>query len=647
MNQHASFRIHPLLAAVIAVAAFFVVLFTAYGLTRNVSQEQVMGHVEVVGTPIGGLSQDEALSAVLGVEDQYVARTAVFTIDGQSVQLKPAEVGFDLDEEAVVSEAMRIGRSGNASSQFLWWLRNVFSTTQVGITGSTDEAALDAVYDVWDSEVIAMPGSLGGVDMSNGEPRPVYPMTGLGIDRSQSTTIIEASLLAETPTANTLPTELIVPLLSDSDIDDALMEADQLLSGSIRMVYDGSELVFTSHQLTEAYRAETIATGTPQIVHSFDPETIDGFLTPVRAQYEARPVDARFVISGDAISIVGGSKGTRIDEVETAQRLLQAGMTSGRVGQLPLVEDADPNVTTESLESLGIKHLVSSFTTYHSCCKDRVTNIHLIADAMDMVIVRPGSEFSVNEHVGQRTEAKGYLPAGTIIAGQLQDTVGGGVSQFATTTYNAIFWGGYQDIAHKPHSFYFSRYPEGIEATISWTTPNLTFRNNTSKAIMIDTKYTDTSITVRIFGDNDGRTVKGEQSGGETKIWVPSKGGPDAIHIQGVVSDRFAVTSPGEPKYIPNPEFDINHVDQTQSERDGWSVTVTRRKLRGGTELILEEEWSVRYRAQFAVFEVHPCKVPGQEHTCPTTTTIPPPTTTTTSSGSATTTTTITTTPDT
>jgi hypothetical protein len=110
-------------------------------------------------------------------------------------------------------------------------------------------------------------------------------VTGLGIDRDLSTAIIETSLLAESPTAGTLPTQLIIPRLSDSDIDAALMEANQLLSGSIRMVYNESDLVFTPHQLAEAYRAETIATGTPQIVHSFDAETIDGFLTPVRAQY--------------------------------------------------------------------------------------------------------------------------------------------------------------------------------------------------------------------------------------------------------------------------------------------------------------------------------------------------------------------------
>jgi hypothetical protein len=145
---------------------------------------------------------------------------------------------------------------------------------------------------------------------------------------------------------------------------------------------------------------------------------------------------------------------------------------------------------------------------------------------------------------------------------------------------------------------------------------------------MIDTLYTDTSITIRIFGDNDGRTVKGEQSDGETKIWVPSRGGPEAIHIQGIVSDRFNVTTPGETRYVANPEFALDHVDEIQTERDGWSVTVTRRKLRDGTVLIAEEEWNVRYQARLAIFEVHPCMVPGQEATCPTTTTIPATTTT-------------------
>jgi hypothetical protein len=362
-------------------------------------------------------------------------------------------------------------------------------------------------------------------------------------------------------------------------------------------------------------------------VHSFDPAVIDTYLDPIRAEYEAAPVDARFAINGDNISIVPGSNGTRIDETEAALKLLQAGFTTGRVGALPLVEDADPDVTTEELEALGIVHLVSQFTTYHACCEPRTANIQLMADAVDMAIIPAGNPFSLNGYVGQRTTEKGYLPAPTIIAGELEDTIGGGVSQFATTTYNAVYWGGYEDIEHKPHSYSFRRYPEGIEATINWRIPDLVFRNDTDQAILIDTQYTDDSITVRIFGDNDGRTVKGDHRAGQTNITVVYRGGEDAIHVDSSVSERFAVTSPPADRYEGVPGFGLNQVDQVQEAAEGWTVTVTRRLLRGGAELISERTWTVVYLPQRNIFQVHPCKVPGRESTCPTTTTLPPSTT--------------------
>jgi vancomycin resistance protein YoaR len=296
------------------------------------------------------------------------------------------------------------------------------------------------------------------------------------------------------------------------------------------------------------------------------------------------------------------------------------------------VEGAEPAVTTEYLESLNVRHLVSQFTTFHDCCVPRVTNIHLMADAIDGAVVLPGEIFSINDYVGERTEEKGYLPAGSIVAGEIVDTFGGGVSQFATTFYNTVYWGGYQDVEHQPHSYYFSRYPEGVEATLFWRSIDVKFRNNREHAILIDTLYTGTSITVRFFGFNHDRTLLGEQSGAETHIRVASEGGPEALHVKGDTSERYGITEPRDPVYRPNPELGVNQTQQIQTESQGWTVTVTRTILKGGTELVEEQEWVVRYRPQFTIYEVHPCKVPGTATACPTTTTTttqPPVTTTT------------------
>lgn len=614
-------RIHPLLAAVIVVASFFFLLGAAYGWNRWASQGEIIGRVEVSGTQIGGMTRDQALSALVGVEEEHMLRRVTFTIEGVPVVLDPAAAGFDADEEAVADAAMRIGREGNAVYQFLFWLQNLFTEHTIDLAGSTDPDAIGEVFAGWERQVIAMPPSLGAITLENGVPRPIYPEPGLGIDRGPAKAIVDSQVRAPQPSTVALPTANIVPKLTAAQVDEALLEANKLLEAPIRLVFNGSEITFSVAQLTDAFRSRTISEGSPQIVHFFDPAVINTFLLPLRGQFEAEPVNAEFVIEGDEVFIRPGLRGTRIDELETAQRLLQAGLTTSRIGQLRLVEDADPEITTEYLASLNVNHLVSSFTTHHPCCQPRVTNIQTFADTLDFHLVLPGDELSLNRFVGERTAEDGYVEAGTIVAGQLVDTIGGGVSQFATTFYNAVFWGGYEDIDHLAHSYYFSRYPEGIEATINWRRPDLVFRNNRESAILIDTQYTSTSITVRFFGDNDGRIVRGEQARGRTIIEIVDEGGPNAWHVQGIVSDRYAETDPPEPVYLPNPEFEVAQVEQLQEELGGWSVVVRRTITLGGVAVLEEKEWVVRYAPKFAVFEVHPCMIPDTEETCPSTTT--------------------------
>ncbi len=627
MNQHLSFRSSPKTASailLIGVVAFF--LF-AYVLTRIVSTGEVMGRIEVADVDLGGLDRDMALGTMVDVEDRFASRTAIFSIEGSTVQLPPPEVGLDIDEQSVVDTAMAVGRTGNPFGEFFWWLTHIFAKHTIPMAGSVQPELLELTLLDWETNVIDEPIVPGGIILKDRKPRPVYPETGTGIKRAQASDEILRVLLATQPQVGTLETEVIQPALTDEHVDEALAIAQELLSAPVIMTDNGTTLTVDSGELRKAFFSKTITEAPARIELGFDPDVIDEFLNPIRSDFETQPVNAEFRIDGDAISILPGSNGTEIDSQETANRLYVAGTSPSREGILPLVDGAAPDVTTEYLESLNVNHLVSQFTTYHECCAARVTNIHQIADDVDMTLVLPGETFSLNDHVGERTEEGGYVPAGTIVAGEIEDTVGGGVSQFTTTIYNAVFWGGYEDVEHKAHSYYFDRYPEGVEATLNWRTPDLKFRNNRDHAVLIDTRYSDTSITVRFFGANDGRTLKGEQSSGSSKVWVDKSGGASARHVKGSVSDPFAVTEPGEPKYEANPDLDPETVIEVQSAKEGWSVTVVRRILVDEVE-VEHHEWVVRYAPRFAVFEVHPCMMPGSTVTCPTTTTVPTTTTT-------------------
>jgi vancomycin resistance protein YoaR len=242
-----------------------------------------------------------------------------------------------------------------------------------------------------------------------------------------------------------------------------------------------------------------------------------------------------------------------------------------------------PALTTQEAEKLDIRELVSEFTTYYSCCQPRVTNIQRAAALLDGTVILPGGSFSLNRALGKRTVEKGFVAAPQIFDGRLEDAVGGGISQVATTLYNAAFFAGVKLVAHQAHQFYISRYPMGREATVSWGGPELIFRNNWPAAILMKVSASDSAITVRFYSRKLGRRV-------ETETGKP-----------------YAYTSPRTIRTL-NSSLPAGATSTVQSAGEsGFTVQYTRKVFRGG-ELLANERYTVRYDPQNAIVEVGPSK---------------------------------------
>jgi vancomycin resistance protein YoaR len=199
------------------------------------------------------------------------------------------------------------------------------------------------------------------------------------------------------------------------------------------------------------------------------------------------------------MTVVPSVDGSGIDLVPLSQAVLAVlPQPAPRQVEIPLVP-APATFTTEAANALGITQVVSSFTTnYESSSSGE--NIRVVAAEVDGAVVAPGETFSLNGYTGPRTEAQGYVPAGAIIDGAIEQVVGGGVSQFATTTFNAVFFAGLEDVFHKPHSYYISRYPAGREATVFYDSIDLVFRNDQQTGIYIQTIWAPGSLTVTFWG---------------------------------------------------------------------------------------------------------------------------------------------------
>jgi vancomycin resistance protein YoaR len=127
----------------------------------------------------------------------------------------------------------------------------------------------------------------------------------------------------------------------------------------------------------------------------------------------------------------------------------------------------------------------------------------------------------------------------------------------------------------------------GHEATLSYPKPDVVFRNDTQAGMLFDTRYTKTSITVRIFGDNGGRKVEAK------------------------VSSRQNIVQPSL-EIIPNPQVPPDKEHTVQAGMIGWSVIVARiLRFPDGTKK--EEKRKVTYKPKARRVEVHPCRVPEGE----------------------------------
>ena len=229
--------------------------------------------------------------------------------------------------------------------------------------------------------------------------------------------------------------------------------------------------------------------------------------------------------------------GQRID-TKAAVAVLRATVASQRTEARLTVEETAPETSTG--EASRVNQLIGTFTTAHACCEPRVANIHRIAEIVDGTIIASGDTFSLNAKAGRRTTENGYVPAPAIADGELVDQIGGGVSQFSTTLFNAAWFAGLPIPKHQPHSRYISRYPPGREATLDFDTIDLTIRNDTDAPVVIRTHTTGTTVTVALYGHAGDRRVDST-----TGPRVPRSGGGFSITVRRVVTDSGADADSG------------------------------------------------------------------------------------------------------
>jgi vancomycin resistance protein YoaR len=468
---------------------------------------RVHARVAVAWLDLGGMTSARAREALERLAESTARRRLRFVLGGRAFEATLRELGWRPDLGATWRAAVRLGRDGrlveDLAARASAWLQGA----SLPLAATWDLAALLRTVGRWDASVRRPPRE-GEVRVEDGEVVASFPRPGTRVDAQAILRL--ASGAVDGPPRGPLPLPLapVPPRTSPEQVAQAAREARALLAGPVTVRLGELTLRIRRDQLAPLLQTTLVPAGERAwVMVSFSSSGAVRLLAPFAARVERPPTSARFVVQGSRVRILPSSPGRRLDPDLAAERLARIARQADRAGRIPLAP-VPPSFSTEDARALGIVEEVSSFTTYHAPGEPRVVNIHRAADLLDGTIVMPGETFSLNRHLGERTVERGFVLAPAIINGRFALAVGGGVSQLATTLFNAVFFGGYPILEHRAHSYYISRYPLGREATLSWGGPDLVFRNDTPTAVLIHTEYTDHSITVRLFGARHGRTVR-------------------------------------------------------------------------------------------------------------------------------------------
>ena len=532
-----------------ACAAGAAALLLAWGGIAWWTTQHIASGTTVSGVDVSGLSPKKAHERIgKGVGDQ-LAQPVTLTVGQGSSELVPAKSGISVDTDASVKKLTGFTLNPLTLAQRLG---GQHTDAVIRVDSTALRGALEDRVDTMANGAVSATVTLDGT-----KPVTTPASNGIGLD-------VEASLKQ---IGGTWPLGKKTLAMAEGTATPAITdeEASEFVDGTLTPLLSSGLTVNTAGAGAQSKNPGAAAAFSPQdtaemlkisseggtLSATFDPTALRDAIVARVGQVETPAQNATWKIDGSATGApsarpqyVPAAQGKTIDTAALSASLLKAGTSAtdvaGRTVTLPMVV-SEPTVKTPQNE-WGISEAIGEFATpYNAGDAPRTQNLTRGAELVNGTVVKPGEVFSLEKTLGEVDYEHGFADAGVISNGQHVDSLGGGLSQVATTVFNAGFEAGMDDTEHHAHQYYFDRYPAGREATL-WTGKlDVKFTNSTSHAVLVQAWLDGEQIHVRMWS---------------TKYYDVSITSSDRFNFRPVSTERKS--GPGcEPYSGGNPGFDI------------------------------------------------------------------------------------------
>jgi vancomycin resistance protein YoaR len=561
---------------VVLAGMLVVVLVAGLVVVEVAAAGEVRRGVRVGGVELSGLTRAAATDRLRGAAAALKAAPLTLKAGAASLALPRSKAGVELDVEASVAAAMEVGRGGPFDAdRFKGWFGHIDLPWKARVAAARLDRQLAALDRKVGSEVrepalriggrVLAPGATGGASgAATGSASGAVPVAlvagrpGRAVDRAGAAAAVLAAAAAPAGATVGLPIGERPPTVGDEAAQATADRAATLLRTPVEVTAGAGRTDLRPADLATLVRTEPAA---GELRLRLEPGGLDRLLRRQAGFAYTEPKDARFQPTGSAIRILPGVAGLEVIPGKAAAAVLEAGIAgtgTDRSVALPTTT-TQPELTTKEAKALGVKEVMSTFTTTFSAADaPRVHNISLIAAAVHGRLVRPGQVFSMNGATGQRTAAKGYRTAHVIQNGELVDGLGGGVCQAGTTMFNAAFFAGLPVPERRNHSLHISHYPMGRDATLNWPTTDLKWRNDSPYGIYITSRATPSTLTFTFWSTSRGYKVTSSTSAASNFRTPPTR-------------------------FKDDPTLPEGKEVVEESGSSGFDVTVSRTVTKGGT----------------------------------------------------------------
>lgn len=491
---------------------------------------RILPGVRVGSVDLSGLDASAARARLVEAYGSLSEGELVLAGPDGDITLSFAEIGRRADVEAMVAEALAVGRSGSpverAVADARTAIRGVDLAPSVtfdadlvarrigGYLGLMGRAPVDAS--------ISLDEASGFVIFPSREGRSADPAEAIAAALAEL-----GSIDAPSAIELAIPVRDVEPAVTTAEAEAAVAAAERLTASITVAVED----VDKPPSISAATLRTWVAFG-PTADGGYAPEIdtsgLPAVMESLAKKIDQAPVNASFKTSGGEITGVTPSKdGYRMDVTASVARVeaLLAERASGPINLAvePVLEVTTPVLTTEQAEAARPKMERvpgGTWTTYFPVSEKNGfgANIWIPARLVDGYVVAPGATFDFWDAIGPVTREKGYKSGGAIINGRTepQGALAGGICSCSTTLFNAALRAGYEMGARRNHYYYIDRYPLGLDATVfisaSGSRQTMSFTNDTQYPILIRGRgWKEGSagyVRFDLYSVPTGRTVK-------------------------------------------------------------------------------------------------------------------------------------------